>query len=284
MDAGPEQSSTVFECLYKCGSGVPSTQEYHVYPLSGSALDVRLVKGVVCDKCNAYFSKLEAYFIARPPGASARLLHVRQTRKGKPPKFESRAGTATRRDQPGNHTFTFPLERVQTEFLSNGDIVLRGEFTPLPFDSVKISRVLAKIALEYVYCVNPKDGLDPFSERFDAIRQYARSRSGKLRFLWFAWKRSKESQGLPRVIAVQDSGAPPVAWLCRVSLPGVAYLVPLPPVVEPAAVSRNLDGWQVVNTAGQVRLEAETVDVTLIKAPSTTQDTAATGRGSDLEE
>jgi len=253
------------ECLYKCGSGAPSTQQYHVYPISGSVIDLRLEPGVVCDKCNAYFSKLEKHFLERHPGASVRLIHVRQTRKGKPPKFVSKAGAATRTNDTGTHALTFPVEAVETKTLDNGDILITGFFTPYPFDAVKVSRVLAKIALESLLRLPTQEGLDPYAERFDTIRKYARFGPAELRYLWFAWKRSSERQRLPCVVMVRDDGAKPIATLSRISLPGIAYLIPLPPLADPATIRKSLDGWNIVDKPGQIEQEPEIIETTLIR-------------------
>lgn len=256
------------ECLYECGSGASLTQEYHILPFSTSALELRLAPGIVCDNCNAYFSQLEKYFVERHPGSSQRLLGVRKTRKGKPPVFESEAGVATRHEGIDTFTFDFPLNELRHEQLPNGDLLLTGVFKPRPFDSVTIGRVLAKIAVEYLVGLRGEEHLDPFGEQFKPLREYARFGPRGLKFLWFAWKRTQEQQQLPRVIRVQDKGEPVVAVLCRISLPGVAYLVSLPPFVAPIAICPNLAGWHVVETAGELQPEPETIEVTLKCVPA----------------
>lgn len=244
----------MIECLYKCGSGALSTQEYHVYPLSASNLDLQLPKGVVCDKCNAFFSQLENYFTNRHPGAGERLLALRETRKGKEPKFESQTGTATRRKTAEGFEFTYPLEAVQHEERENGDIVFRGTFTPRPYDSVRIGRVLAKITLESLWPFSGSGDLDPYGTRMDPLRHYARLGPSKVKFLWFAWKRTQQTERRPQVITIQDPGDEPISQLCRMFLPGVAFLLPIPPVTSPSVLRQNLRGWNVVGEAGDVLL------------------------------
>jgi len=255
-------------CLYECKSRFPSTQKYHVLPFSASALELTLPPGIVCDGCNAFFSKLEKYFVERHPGSSRRLLGVKETRKGKPPVFESQAGVATRKDGPRAATLDIPLNELKYDQLPNGDFLLTGLFKPKPFDSVKIGRLLTKIAVEYLVRFRGEGELDPFEEQFKPLREYARFGPRGLKFLWFAWKRTQEPQQLPRVVRIQEKGEPAVALLCRISLPGVAYLVPLLPLVAPGAICANLAGWRVVEKAGEVQLEPERIQLILGRVPA----------------
>lgn len=255
----------MIRCLYDCGSGSDSTQKYHVYPFSASKLDVQLEKGVVCDGCNAYFSKLERYFIERHPGASMRLLHVARTRKGKPPTFAHQDGVATRENNSQTFSLTLPLQSIRHETLENGDIKFIGNYRPFPFDSLKIGRLLAKITLEFLYSVGgPK--YDPFLSRFDELRHYARRGPGKLKYVWFSWKHIDETQRPPQLVMIRTDSGELVSVLCRISLPGVAYLLPLPPFINPDVISENLVGWQVVGDAGETMLGSETVETLFIRA------------------
>ncbi len=234
-----------------------------MYPFSASALDVRLERGVVCDKCNAYFAKLEKYFTERHPGASTRVLRVRTTRKGKTPKFLHRDGEMIRKEDGDQWTLTTQLAGIGFQSLDSGDILITGTYTPWPFDSLKIGRVLAKIVLEYLYTLSSNREYDPFGVRFDSLRRYARFGPHKLKYVWFAWKRTQDAQSLPRLIEIQDAGAARVGTLCRISFPGVAYLLPLPPFISPEKISRNLEGWTVVDRPGDIELAPEKVEIVL---------------------
>ena len=227
----------MFKCLYRCGSDSPSTQEYHIYPLSASAINLRLETGVVCDRCNSYFAvKLEQYFIEHHPGASMRMFHVKRTRKGKAFKFRHSSGEVTRKDEDGQSTVRIPLQGLEHRTDENGDIIFRGTYRPKPFDPTRISRVLAKIAMEYLCSFGEGSEVDPSQERFDEFRNYTRRGTSQRKYVWFAWKRTEEPQRLPLLINIQNEQEAPVAQLCRISLPRVAYLIPLPPFAPPPSL------------------------------------------------
>jgi hypothetical protein len=253
------------DCLYECGSGAPSTQAYHIYPMSASIIDLQMAPGAVCNKCNSYFSKLEQYFVAHHPGSCERLLKVNRTRKGKPPKFHNKAGMAHREDRAGESTFTFPLEGMEHKRLPNGDILLTGTFRSFPFDSVKIGRILAKIAVESLCGLDVALGYDPCGPRFAFLRRYARFGPGKFKFLWFVWKKSAEMQSLPKVIRTVGPSGEPVADVCRISLPGVTYVIPLSSDLTADRIRQKLEGWNIVETRGLVEQQPNTVGITLTR-------------------
>ena len=69
-------------------------------------------KGYVCDKCNAYFAKLESYFTHYHPGADAKLMALGKTKKGKQPKHTTQAGEATRTLGDDGYTVQMPMSDV----------------------------------------------------------------------------------------------------------------------------------------------------------------------------
>lgn len=254
------------ECLYKCGSGAPSTQKYHVYPASASIIKLLLPKGVVCDNCNKYFSKLEKYFIERHPGADERLLHVKKTRKGKPPIYQSKAGLARRADKDGKHEFTFPLSTINYKKLDNGDLLFTCYYERFPFESVKISRLLVKMSIEALYSFEIDSELNPMNVRFDDFRRYARYGRGAIHYVWFAWKNVTGNQILPQVIIIKNLGEEPFAFLYRLSLPGITYLIPLPPILNPSDIKMSLKGWNVIDTNRLYENGPGKIEITLLKA------------------
>jgi hypothetical protein len=242
-------------------------QAYHVYPSSASRIQLQLPKGIVCDGCNRYFSQLENYFTHHHPGSDRRLLQVPKTRKGKPPELRVIPGVGTRKDGASGSELTIPLSDLTYEKLLNGDLVLHGQAERPRFDATKVSRVLAKMAFESLYRFPSGSGLDPENPRFDQLRDYARKGQGA--YVWFAWKDCGVEQRLPQIIVVRDGSHEPVASLCRLGLPGIAYLIPLPPYPDPRHLAKNLDGWTLTAEGGLHDLPALAVDMHLNRAPIT---------------
>lgn len=178
-------------CFYRCGSRASSTQEYHVLPLSASTRIEVLDRGIVCDGCNAYFGQLENHFVQCHPGSSARLLYVSHTRKGKSPRFKTTRGEAIRRDLSTPCQLIYPLEDVAWERCANGDLRLIGTFRGPDFDARTISRLLVKIALEWLLKTMPEGSCYwPLHREYDELKRYARFGDTRIPFRWFAWKRT----------------------------------------------------------------------------------------------
>ena len=256
-------------CLYRCGSGAESTQTYHVLPRSASTLDITLEPGRVCDRCNEYFAtKLEAHFVQRHPGSSERLRYVATTRKKKPPRFETTRGTAIRRNNVGTHELAYPLDNLSWEELPNGDLRFFGTFQGLPFDATIISRLLAKISLEFLVTVSDTSPYWPYLPSFDQLRRYARCGDGRVRFVWFAWKRTSTDQVVPLFIEIKEDDGSLVTTLVRISFPGVAYLFPIAPFVAPERIPNNLAGWKIVAEAREFQPDHETIEVNLVRKSS----------------
>ena len=252
----------MFTCLYKCGSSAPSTQKYHVYPASASTMDLILPTGVVCDKCNSYFSKLEKYFTERHPGASTRLLAVEKTRKGKAPVLFTRTGTAFRKDRDGKQNFTFPLDDLQIRIKQDGNIDIVGETKLSPFDATMISRVLAKIALESLWWLMSE--INPFSEQFDPLRTYARFGKGCQSFIWFAYRLNQQHQLPPHLVPVTDREGQCIGKFSLIFFPGIQYLLSLLPIMLPSQL-RGLEEWTLVTTPGMIERKSVDLKVELVQ-------------------
>ena len=163
------------------------SQEEHIVPESLGNRTYVLPKGIVCDKCNQYFSKLDRYFCHHHLGSGHKLLKRYKTKKGKPPSMPLEAGEM-RQDETGRIHFQQSLiegkeqEQFTISFLEK-DVVIRARW-PLPdTDSKKMSRFLAKAGIETLYL---KMNSMVFQPDFDFVRNYARfgSRQDFVPFLW----------------------------------------------------------------------------------------------------
>lgn len=254
-------------CLYKCGNEIPGTEIYHLYPASASNLEVLLETGLVCNKCNGYFSLLENYFITNHPGEISRLQTVKSTKKGKSPRTKYKSGDATRIDSARGSKFTYPLSQINYES-SPDAIVFTMESERESFCSLKISRLLVKMAIESVVSYPPEHRLNPCGQAFDDYRIYARQgKTRKIPYVWFAWKKCDGLQKPPQVIEVHDQEKHRLCYLARLSLPGVAYLVPLPPICTPSPLLKCLDGWELCDQNKQYDNNPLIIKVPLMPVP-----------------
>src|SRR5262245_46529433 len=73
-------------CLFCASEGNSFTSKEHVFPESLGNETIVLPPGVVCDKCNNYFSKLENQFIHCYPMLFVKFLSPKTTKKGNWPK------------------------------------------------------------------------------------------------------------------------------------------------------------------------------------------------------
>jgi hypothetical protein len=260
------------ECLYRCGSKWVSTQEYHVLPASASNVAQILPTGVVCNACNAYFAKLEQYFVHYHPGAGTRMTSLKRTKKGRQPKFKTLAGESTRKLGEKEFTVTIPMNDIAVDLKDDGSIVIKLYSKTLPYDSVKISRVLGKIAMETVWDQRPDQGinLDPYSPEYDGLRRYVRFRKGKPRYIWFAYRETSEMEQPAAIGRIVDEQGTDISGLCLIRFPGIEYVFPLPPVVEPVVLSGRLEGWTIVDSPGEQ--PSKDFDVSVQLDPRTAAD------------
>jgi hypothetical protein len=260
------------DCLYKCGSGAESKQIYHVYPQSASNIQVTLETGVVCDKCNHYFSGLENYFIQNHPGADARILRLRETKKGKQPKHTTQAGEITRTIGENGIQLQMPMSDIKWSMTEGGGIRFDLAAKARPYDPVRISRVLGKIAMETA-CQRtdvPGVNLNPYSAEFDPLREYVRFWR-QMQFIWFAYKAVEEPGGEPRIAIVRSGATIDTDILgcsCEIRLPGFSYLTPYPPFLDPKQIKVALEGWTVVDSPDPQTASDLTATINLVRKSS----------------
>ena len=111
-------------CLF-CGSAATSfTKSQHIIPESlGNTSFV--LREVVCDNCNQYFSKLENYFIHHHLSSPHRLLSIDKTKKGKPP-MQTLVDGELRRQHDGKLNFRQPiLEGREHEQLTSHPLLMK---------------------------------------------------------------------------------------------------------------------------------------------------------------
>lgn len=134
----------------------------HIIPESLGTNVYSLPKGVVCDKCNQYFAKLENYFCHYHLSSATKLLFVDKTKKGIPPSLPLQKGEARKQKNAKIIFKQSILQDIEPDQLSitvlANDVIIRGAF-PLPdTDSEKISRFLAKCGIETLYFTERKSG------------------------------------------------------------------------------------------------------------------------------
>ncbi|MBN1942754.1 MAG: hypothetical protein JW849_05610 [Phycisphaerae bacterium] len=257
----------MFQCLYKCGSGAPSTQEYHIYPLSASILDIRLEKGIVCNDCNKYFgNNLENDFVHTHPLTSGRLNSKTKTRKGNTPKLFLKNGRIfTREDYADKCIFNIPVEpNIQREEKNNGDLVFASYYQPQKYNALTISRVLCKMAIESLFCF-PRI-FNPFDEQFEPIRKYARfGPSKEINFIWFAWRKVDHDGGMPKLLNFNNQTQNKIAWVVQLNLPRGTYVVPLIPINQIVMSPEDQKNWSVVDKPGVYEAEKEKIELNMRK-------------------
>jgi len=197
----------------------------HIIPESlGNKTHV--LTGIVCDKCNSYFSKLENYFVHHHMSSAFRLFSVSKTKKDKPPMQILQRGEA-RRQKDGKLTFKqsflpgMEADQFSITFFSE-DIVIKGSY-PLPdTDANKLSRFLTKCGLEILYL---KKGKIAFSDEFNQLRNYARY-GDKLAFVSFLWQYQNE-RNADLLLAKMAHKTKGIFYFATIFVPGCVYFVPL---------------------------------------------------------
>lgn len=196
----------------------------HLPPESVAGVAAVELLGWVCSACNNGFSSDEVYFASHYHGAEAgafqqveakRWRGVRVQRADLDVRYDVRSNTATMR-------LKRPLKPGQAspEFRASGVGSLDTE--PRVIDAQRLSRCLAKMALETLAWQKPGHALD---DRFDAVRGYAR-RASHLAFLPYAVGASRGRLGA-RLWEVQFNGQ--TGWVAGalITLPGASYAVQL---------------------------------------------------------
>lgn len=161
----------------------------HVIPESLGNTEHVLRPGVVCDKCNNYFSNhVEGPLLADPYFADQRFRATVLTKKGKPPRvrgvhMQSRIEVDLYPNMDGSGISVGAAyekdEKIWIESLlkrpATGNLIVPAPTTPHEF---LMSRFLAKLALECLALrlVEVEGGIDEiaFKSELDPIRNYAR--------------------------------------------------------------------------------------------------------------
>jgi hypothetical protein len=232
-------------CLFcKKDKGVQFTKVEHIIPESLGNNEYVLDKGVVCDKCNQYFSKLESYFCNYHLSSTHKLFTKYKTKKGKPPFLPLIEGEM-RQDTTGKINFKQTLipglehEQLTISFFED-DVAIRLAW-PLPdSDSKKISRFLAKAGIETLYL---KMKLFAFEKDFDFVRNYARF-GGKKDFIPFLWC-NQPHQHIDLYIGKFEFKKKGIFYFATIFLPGIVYLNPLNRTNEDYAIKALKDNLKI---------------------------------------
>jgi hypothetical protein len=224
-------------CLF-CGPKAKSfTRPEHIIPESlGNTAFV--LHEVVCDKCNQYFSKLENYFIHHHLTSLARVFSVQRTKKGKSP-MQSLPDGELRRDAGGKINFRQSVisgregEQLSLTFLAN-EIILKGAVIFEDADAKKLSRFLAKCAIETLFF---KRGNEAFQDLYDPLREYARY-GGGVKFVPFLWSNQEERLCDLLHASVSVKGINQPFDFAVIFVPGSVYFIPLSRFDEPIAMEK----------------------------------------------
>ena len=224
-------------CLF-CGPEAESfTRPEHVIPESlGNKTFV--LHDVVCDKCNQYFSKLENYFAHHHLTSLSRLFAVSKTKKGRLP-MQTLPDGELRREDDGKISFRQSVisgrehEQLTLTYTAN-EIILKGAAILADADTRKLSRFLAKCAIETLFV---KKGVEAFEEKYNPLRIYARYGQG-LKFVPFLWGEQYERACdlLHATITVKGIDEP--FCFATIFVPGSVYLIPFTRFNEPIAMEK----------------------------------------------
>lgn len=203
----------------------------HIIPESLGNKAYVLPKGIVCDKCNQYFSKLENYFCHYHLSSATKLIYLNKTKKGKSPSLPLQKGEV-RKERNDRIKFKQSVlqgkeaEQLSITFLAD-DVIIQGSW-PLPeTDSEKISRFLAKCGIEALYL---KEGKLAYEREFDFVRKYARY-GGRNVFIPFLWGKQTQ-RNIELYICKADSKRKGTFYFATTFLPGIVYFIPLNRVDE----------------------------------------------------
>lgn len=170
-------------CLFCKQDSSSSSSIEHIIPESLGNLALKLKRGVVCDKCNNYFSReVERQFLEAPAITNLRFHQSIVSKKGRVPPLAavlmpSFPATLYRDPKFGTQAVSLEPDGIREMFRNGGGTLLfPGCDTPPP--DLVVSRFLAKAALETM-----AKRLEPYPEglaylvdepQFDPIRRHAR--------------------------------------------------------------------------------------------------------------
>ncbi len=199
----------------------------HIIPESLGNEEYILEKGIVCDKCNIYFGgELEAYFCNHHLSAGHKLFYLNKTKKRKPPQVPLIKGEM-RRDANGKIKIVQQIlhnkEGSQLALIFRGEeLQIYAQYYREPIDTGKLSRYLAKMALEILYFKNRNLIL---SQEFNFIRDYARY-GGKNLYQPFMWK-ERQANSFDLKLVTLTSRKRGVYYFSKIDLPGCSYVISL---------------------------------------------------------
>ncbi|MCF7912927.1 MAG: HNH endonuclease [Candidatus Cloacimonetes bacterium] len=184
-------------CIFCKQNTDKSKSEEHIIPASLGNLEHILPKGIVCDKCNNYFSRK----IEKPLLESFYFLHARAinkivTKRGKyPPNdaihIDSGINVKLIGEKDG-WSISASTEQEEERFIkkiltsSKGTIIVPNPMQPSENDKYVLSRFLGKIAIEVLAqrLIHIKGGLDEVIDKpeLDMLRNY--TRRGNQNLIW----------------------------------------------------------------------------------------------------
>ncbi|MEG3128627.1 HNH endonuclease [Pantoea cypripedii] len=174
------------QCIFCKKDSASSKSVEHIIPESLWNTKHILPAGVVCDKCNNYFSrKVERPFISSPNMEALRFHQAIPSKKGKIPPIKgaiygSFSSVKVRRVLEKDDVFMFvEINEEQLKIIESG--ISSQLFLPTGFDGPAVketSRFIAKVALEAIAqrLVSTDGGIDYIvsETQFDPIRNHAR--------------------------------------------------------------------------------------------------------------
>lgn len=219
--------------------------EEHIVPESLGNIAYVLPKGIVCDKCNQYFSKLDKYFCHHHLGSGFKLLTKYKTKKGNPPYLPLMSGEM-RQDENGKIQFKQGMiegrehEQFSITFYKDEIKIKANWFLP-DSNPKKISRFLAKAGIETLHF---KMNEIAFTTDFDFVRKYARFGS-RQHFVPFLWTTLLPPQQMIDIrIGTLDSKKEGRFYFGTIVLPGIVYMIPLNRVEEDYGINILKDSLQ----------------------------------------
>ncbi len=176
------------KCIFCKQDSSESKSVEHIIPESMGNKSHVLPKGIVCDKCNNYFSlKIEKKVLEHDFFKSVRHRNGIESKKRKIPKGKviipatNKQATIERKLQNDKVSNVVTLDTESFELIKNGDvkeIILAFDIIP-PENNQNVSRLLAKIAFEMFAskAVDNKEYIDYLinESQFDPIRNYVRN-------------------------------------------------------------------------------------------------------------
>lgn len=229
-------------CLFCREKKNPFRGIEHIIPESLGNRAYVLPRGVVCDRCNQYFSDLENYFCNYHLTAASKLLFLDETKKGRPPSLPLERGQM-RREKSGKIRFQQPIlegkEKEQFSITFFKDEVIIEASWPLPdADSAKISRFLAKCGIETLYFKKKELA---YEGDFDLVRRYARY-GGRNNFVPFLWGRQNQ-RNIELYVCDMTSRKRGLFCFGVTFLPGSVYFLPLNRADEDYALKALADNY-----------------------------------------